>query len=141
MRSRMYSRRARISVDVKAGRSVNGKMINVDELVGRQVLMMLKPEAFKSLDIQGLSSPKFYATISGFDSFGIWIEDQGFGITAAYDEDGKFIPAPKRKEKVYRAHVLIQWAFIQSMIYIPDRQGMPGAAEDESRIGFIPKRE
>ena len=111
--------------------------MTVEELVGRQVMVVLKPEAFKSLDIQGLSSPRFYATISGFDSFGIWVEDDSYSITAAYDEDGNFIPAPKRKEVAYHAHILIQWAYIQSMIYIPGRQGVRVGAEEESRIGFI----
>ncbi|MCD6119142.1 hypothetical protein J7K50_04825 [bacterium] len=120
---------------------MNEDQMNMENLIGKQVMLTLHPDAFKSLDIGGLDSPKFYATVSGFDGFGLWIEDTSFCVTPAYDLDGKYIPAADRKEECYKAHILILWSYIQTMIYIPARQGILADADEEGRIGFIPKRE
>lgn len=115
--------------------------MTIDDIVGKQVMMLLKPDAFKLLDIKGFESHKFYATISGVDNFGVWIEDDSFCITPAYDMDGNFIPASERKEACYNAHILVQWQFIVSLIYLPERQGLHPAMEEEGRIGFIERKD
>jgi hypothetical protein len=116
---------------------LNERTINLEEVVGRQVLLMLKPDAFSQLKIEGLNSPKFYATVSGYDSFGVWVKDERYCITPAYDSEGNFIPATERREECHVAHILIQWSFILSMIYIPGRQGVTGVPDDEARMGFL----
>lgn len=115
--------------------------MNMERLVGKQVLLILQPEAFKALDIDGVTGPRFYANVSGFDGFGLWIEDSDFTITPSYDSNGEIIPAVQRKVETHRAHFLILWSYIQSIIHFPERPGLPSLAQEDGRIGFIPRRE
>jgi|SRR3990172_12564800 len=114
--------------------------MNMERLIGKQVLLVLQPEAFKTLDIDGVTGPRFYATISGIDAFGLWVEEPDFRITPAYDSNGKYIPAQDRKDEMHKAHFLILWSYVQSIIFFPDRPGMPSMAQEDGRIGFIPRR-
>ncbi len=118
---------------------MNEVKISLDQMIGKQVQLVLHTEAFKNLNV-GLESQRFYAAISGLDGFGMWIVDPAYTITPSYDSNGRYIPAPERKEERYNAHILILWSYIQTVIYIPERQGVPAGADEEGRIGFIPKR-
>lgn len=118
---------------------MNDSKINLEQLIGKQVQLVLHTEAFKNLSV-GFGSQRFYATISGLDGFGLWIQDPDYTVTPSHDSNGRFLPAAERKEETYNAHILLLWSYIQTIIYIPDRQGVPPGTDEEGRIGFIPKR-
>jgi hypothetical protein len=115
--------------------------MNMERLIGAQVLLILQPDAFKALDIDGVTGPRFYANVSGFDGFGLWVEDPDFTITPAYDSSGNYIPAQDRKDETHKAHVLILWSYIQSIIYFPDKRRLPSLSQEDGHIGFIPRRQ
>ncbi len=114
--------------------------INIDSFIGVRVQIILNSQAYSQLNIQGITSPKFYARILGYDSIGLWIENPSFCVIPAYDAEGNYIPPENRKEECHRAAVLILWAYVSSIVAFPDvEEFMP--EEPEAVIGFSAVRE
>lgn len=114
--------------------------LNIDSFIGHRVQITLSNQAYSLLDGLGITSPKFYANILGYDSIGIWVENPHYCITPAYDAEGNYIPPEKRKEECHRAALLILWSYIVSIVAFPDvEEFMP--EEPEHVIGFSAVRE
>ncbi len=114
--------------------------LNIDSFLGSRVQITLSNQAFSTLNLQGISAPKFYAKLLGYDSVGVWIENPNFCIIPAYDPEGNYIPPEKRKEECHRAAVLLLWSFIVTIVAFPDvAEFMP--EEPEAVIGFTAVRE
>lgn len=111
------------------------KPVTMEDLVGTRVLIHLHREAFEFLDVQGIDDPQFVARVLGFDSFGLWVENPRFCITPIYTDDGAYIPPEQRAEVCYRAIVLLQWAYIETILQFPDRPTF-GTSLNASEIGF-----
>lgn len=107
----------------------------MENVVGSKVLLQLHPQAFEMLALQGVDSEKFIAKVVGVDGFGLWIENPNYCTVPVYDDNGEYIPPENRAEVCYRAVVLIQWSFIQTLTQFPDRASF-SAGVDEQEIGF-----
>ncbi|OPX23610.1 MAG: hypothetical protein B1H03_01080 [Planctomycetales bacterium 4484_113] len=113
---------------------------NMEDCLGRRVRVVLHKEAFGQLQIEGVTSPKFYARVLGFDSIGLWLENPNYRIMPSYDSDGKYIPPEQRKEECHRSAFLLPWPLIQSVIAFPDIEEVT-PEEEEELIGFAAVRE
>lgn len=111
------------------------KQYNMESVVGNKVLIQLHSAAYQSLDIQGIESERFVAKVVGADGFGLWIENPRYCTMPVFDDNGEYIPPEKRGEVCYRAIVLIQWGFIQTILQFPEREAFFGGM-NEPEIGF-----
>jgi hypothetical protein len=111
------------------------QQLTMENVVGGKVLLQLHPQAYEMLALQGVDSEKFIAKVVGVDGFGLWIENPNYCTVPVYDDNGEYIPPEKRSEVCYRAVVLIQWSFVQTIIQFPDRESFR-AGVDEQEIGF-----
>ena len=107
----------------------------MEDLVGTKALISLQPEAFQLLDVQGIDDPQFVARVLGFDSFGLWVENPRYCTTPVYDDEGNYIEPESRGEVCHRAVVLLQWAYIKTILQFPDRPTF-GTSLNASEIGF-----
>lgn len=109
--------------------------ITIEDLVGRQVLIIMHQAAFTDLAIQGFESPRFRAVVLGMDNLGLWIEHPDYKLTLVYDDEGNYIPPQARKEISYRAAVLILWGAIKTIVFFPDQEAVV-PSEEIPVIGF-----
>ena len=47
------------------------------------------------------------------------------------DAEGKLIPPDEREPKCYRAHILIPWGNVRSVVYFPEREAAEKELESE----------
>jgi len=114
------------------------QQFNMENVIGKKVIIQLHRQAYEMLDLQGIESEKFVALVSGVDTFGLWIENPHFTTVPVYTDEGEYIPPEDRKEVVHRAIVLLQWPYIQTVLQFPERTSFQGS-EDEVEIGFKSK--
>ena len=116
----------------------NRQHYTMEEIVGTKVLIQLHRQAYEMLDLQGVDSEKFAAKVVGLDAFGLWIENPNYTTIPVYDDDGAYIPLEQRKPVTYRAVILLQWPYIQTILQFPDRAAFSGGL-NEVEIGFKSK--
>ena len=114
--------------------------ISIEDLIGRQVMVHMHPQAFTELNIQGFQSPRFRAVVLGLDNLGLWIEHPEYKIMPVYDDSGEYIPPGERKEITYRAAILLKWSTIKTLVFFPDMEAVV-PTEDVPVIGFSAVRE
>jgi|GEM_PF-81179 len=113
---------------------------NMEDCLGQRVRVVLYTEAFGQLQIEGVTSPKFYARVLGYDSLGLWLENPNYIIMPAYDAEGNYIPPDQRKEECHRTAFLLPWRLIQSVVAFPDTEDVTPEDEEEL-IGFAAVKE
>lgn len=113
---------------------------NMEDCLGRRVRIVLYKEAFGQIEIEGITSQKFYARVLGYDSIGLWLENPNYCIMPAYDPGGNYIPPDERKEECHRSAFLLPWRVVQSVIAFPDVEEVT-PEEEEELIGFAAVRE
>jgi hypothetical protein len=111
------------------------QQLTMEDVVGAKVLLQLHPQAYEMLALQGIDSEKFIARVAGVDGFGLWIENPNYCTVPVFDDNGEYIPPENRAEVCYRAVILIQWSFLQTVIQFPERASFR-AGVDEQEIGF-----
>ncbi len=114
--------------------------VSVEDLVGRQVMVHMYPQAFSDLNLQGFQTHRFRAVILGFDNLGLWIEHPEYKIMPVYDDKGQYISPGERVEVVHRAAILLLWSTIKTLVFFPDLEAVV-PTEDVPVIGFSQVRE
>src|SRR5262245_4977710 len=105
--------------------------VTIDDAVNKTVMLILFTS--DGLEAAGIKEKKFYAKIVGRDSIGLWIENPKLETTRVRDDNGAIIPPDRRQLEDHVAHVLIPWANIRALVYLPMRQEYHIAQSAETR--------
>jgi hypothetical protein len=103
--------------------------MNIEELVGDIVLLVLKPA--HPLQGLGIRQDKTYVRLLGNDRFGVWVELPDFHMPQLQQTGA----GPEQEQKA-DACALVPWGAIMSIVAFPDLKGFDYPQPELEQIGF-----
>ncbi len=105
--------------------------MNISEAVGKKVMVLF--HSSKGLEPLGIDDNTKFCRLVGYDNVGVWVENPSYEETPIRNEDGSLIPPEKRVRQHYKAHILIPWGNVRSIVYFPEREKAKELESEEVR--------
>ena len=107
-------------------------MVKLDKCIG-DVLFISFCDLDRMKDV-GIKRNGHYKLL-GYDQLGLWFKHPGIIIQQTEDGNGRPVPKNKQKKEQIKAHFIVRWDNINSLMHYPDRIGFD-LEQAKIKVGF-----
>lgn len=96
--------------------------MQVEDLKGKLVLFKFSEAIRPDLSLFQIYKDELWASVTGIDNEGIWIENPAYELGIWWDENGNLIPPDKQTREKVKANILIPWLYIKALMSVEDER-------------------
>lgn len=94
--------------------------MRIEDLQGKLVLFKFSEAIRPDLPLFQIYKDELWAVVTGVENEGIWIENSSYELGIWWDEKGNLIPHDKQVKEKVKAHILVPWRYIKSLMSVDD---------------------
>jgi len=96
--------------------------MRVEDLTGKLVLFKFSEEIRPDLSLFQIYKDELWASVTGIDDVGIWIENPAYELGIWWDEKGDLIPPNKQVKEKVKTNIFIAWRYIKILMSVDDER-------------------
>jgi len=96
--------------------------MRVEDLTGKLVLFKFSEEIRPGLSLFQIYKDELWASVTGIDDVGIWIENPAYELGIWWDEKGDLIPPNKQVKEKVKTNIFIAWRYIKILMSVDDER-------------------